>query len=196
MRSRFAFEKMTFLVLTLVLFFAFSACGGGKAVNSDPVAKDSGINEAREVKQLPQSAQKETQTEKARDGRFIAYDNGTVLDTQTGLIWPEEDNGRDITWANAKFYCEDYRGGGYKDWRMPTQDELAGLYDGSKSYKATQRDYNVKLTELIRLSACCPWASDTRSSDAAYFYFFEGLRYWDPQSNAYDFRALPVRSGK
>jgi hypothetical protein len=25
--------------------------------------------------------------EKTRDGRFIAYDNGTVLDTKTNLMW-------------------------------------------------------------------------------------------------------------
>jgi len=25
-----------------------------------------------------------------RDGRFIAYDNGTVLDTETGLMWAPE----------------------------------------------------------------------------------------------------------
>jgi len=38
MRSRFAFEKMTLLVLTLFLLFVFSACGGGKAVKSDTAA--------------------------------------------------------------------------------------------------------------------------------------------------------------
>ena len=31
--------------------------------------------------------------EKARDGRFIAYDNGTVLDTRTNLMWAARDNG-------------------------------------------------------------------------------------------------------
>ncbi len=31
-----------------------------------------------------------------RDGRFIAYDNGTVLDTSTNLMWAAKDNGEDI----------------------------------------------------------------------------------------------------
>jgi hypothetical protein len=61
-------------------------------------------------------------SEIGRDGRFIAYDNGTVLDTKTNLMWAAKDNGSDINWSNAKSYCENYRGGGYKDWRMPTQD--------------------------------------------------------------------------
>jgi TolB-like protein len=131
-----------------------------------------------------------------RGGRFIAYNNGTVLDTQTNLMWAAKDNGSDINWANAKSYCENYRGGGYSDWRMPTQDELAGLYDSSKRYKATQHDYNLHLSELIQLSACCPWASETRGSKAARFHFGHGLREWLPQSSDFHRRALPVRSGK
>jgi tetratricopeptide (TPR) repeat protein len=64
-----------------------------------------------------------------RDGRFIAYSNGTVLDTQTNLMWAAKDNGSYINWQDAKSYCENFSGGGYTDWRMPKQNELAGLYD-------------------------------------------------------------------
>lgn len=128
------------------------------------------------------------------DGRFTAYDDGTVLDTQTGLMWAAKDNGANINWQNAKSYCENYRGGVYTDWRMPKQDELAGLYDKSKSYRAGH--YSVHLTELIELTECCPWASDVRGSEAGYFDFGYGLRSWDHQSYDGSSRALPVRSGK
>ena len=60
--------------------------------------------------------------EKARDGRFIAYENETVLDTKTKLMWAAKDNGSPLNWGDAKSYCENYRGGGYTNWRMPTQD--------------------------------------------------------------------------
>ena len=133
--------------------------------------------------------------ETGRDGRFIAYDNGTVLDTRTNLMWAARDNGSDITWASAKSYCEKYRGGGYTDWRMPTQDELAGLYDTAKSYKSYY-GYDVHLTELIRLTCTVFWASETRGPDAANFYFYSGTRNWIHQSHLYSIRALPVRSGK
>jgi hypothetical protein len=129
--------------------------------------------------------------ETGRDGRFIAYDNGTVSDTRTNLMWAAKDNGADIDWPSAKSYCENYRGGGYTDWRMPTQDELAGLYDSAVTGK---NDY--KLTNLIELTECCPWASETRGSDAALFNFNYGVRYWDYQSPDFPARALPVRSGK
>ncbi|MGV8059704.1 MAG: caspase family protein [Smithellaceae bacterium] len=133
----------------------------------------------------------------AKDGRFIAYDNWTVLDTKTNLMWAAVDNGTDINWANAKSYCDSYRGGGYTDWRMPTQDELAELFDSSKSYNAPRRDYEVHLTKLIQISVCCPWASEIRGHEAAVFSFgLNGDRYWMSRSTETDYRVLPVRSAK
>lgn len=130
-------------------------------------------------------------------GRFIAYDNGTVLDTGTNLMWASKDNGANIGWEDAKKYCENYRAGGYTDWRMPTQEELAGLYD------ATETNTNpptagcggsYRITSLIHLTCCCPWASETRGSMAAYFGFSNGPRSWIDQSYRRGIRALPVRS--
>ncbi|MDP4032386.1 MAG: DUF1566 domain-containing protein, partial [Pseudorhodobacter sp.] len=130
-----------------------------------------------------------------KDGRFTAYDDGTVLDTRTGLMWAAKDNGSAINWQDAKRYCENYRGGGYTDWRMPAQDELAGIYDKSKTYKSDCGD-DVHLTELIRLTCTAPWASETRGSEAAFFYFDFGNRSWYSQSFVYYPRAFPVRSSK
>jgi len=123
-----------------------------------------------------------------REGSFIAYDNGTVLDTRTKLMWAAKDNGSDINWANAKSYCENYRGGGHTDWRMPTQDELAGLYASGVT---------AKNNPLIKLTWYYPWASETRGSEAAVFGFVYGKRLWYPQENIFSGnRALPVRSAK
>ena len=132
-----------------------------------------------------------TAVETGRDGRFIAYDSGTVLDTKTNLMWASKDNGSDINWANAKSYCLSYRGGGYADWRMPTQNELEGLYDSTVTgYKGHH------INNLIELTACCTWASKTRGSEAASVNFNSGKRSWYHQSDAVILRALPVRSGK
>ena len=130
-----------------------------------------------------------------RDGRFIAYYDGTVLDTRTGLMWAAEDNGSDIDWPSAKKYCENFRGGGYSDWRMPTQEELAGLYDQSESRRALC-GYDIHVaTELIAISCYALWASETPGSETAHFPFYFGFRYWSlPSKPAGDCRALPVRS--
>lgn len=138
-------------------------------------------------------------SETVRDRRFIAYDNGTVLDTRTNLTWAAKDNGSNISWQDAKSYCENYRGGGYTDWRMPTQDELAGLYDETVTNTNPPSDGcsgGYHLTNLIHLTCCCPWASETRGSMAANFGFSNGPRYWLDQYYAGSIRALPVRSGK
>jgi TolB-like protein len=112
-----------------------------------------------------------------RDGRFIAYNNGTVLDTKTNLMWAAKGNGSNINWANAKSYCENYRGGGYSDWRMPTQDELAGLHDTGKSHKVECGRSPIHIaTDLINLTCYWGWASETRGSGAAYFHFLFNTR--------------------
>jgi hypothetical protein len=134
-------------------------------------------------------------TEIRKDGLFITYDDRTVLDTGTGLMWAAKDNGADINWQKAKSYCENYRGGGYADWRMPTLDELAGLYDKSETY-SSGRGNEVHLTKLIRLTGSAPWASETSGSEAAGFDFHNGTRGWSITSYSAYFRALPVRSGK
>jgi hypothetical protein len=112
-----------------------------------------------------------------------------------GLMWAAKDNGADINWHDAKRHCENYRGGGYTDWRMPTQDELAGLYESNISYRSTCGN-DVHLTELIRLTCSYLWASETRDSEAASFLFTYGRRYWSPQSSGSISRTLAVRSGK
>jgi len=167
------------------------------APNAPDVAK---VRE--EIYKLEYRAEKQMVKEIKRDGRFIAYDNGTVLDTRTNLIWAAKDNGNGINWKGAKSYCENYRGGGYTDWRMPTLDELAGLYDTAKTYKSEcpglfgESGSDVHLTGLIRLTCNAPWASETYGSSGGAFEFTVGGRGMAPRSRVTNGRALPVRSGK
>lgn len=129
----------------------------------------------------------------ARDGHFITYDNGTVLDTKTNLMWAAKDNGTDIIIADAKSYCENYRGGGYINWRMPTEDELAKLYDKSRAYSSGNG--TVHLTKLIHLTAMWVWTSDN-----SVFSFFKGkpfvLAFSKLETVNIGYRGLPVRSVK
>jgi hypothetical protein len=134
--------------------------------------------------------------EAARDGRFVAYDDGTVLDSKTHLMWAAKDNGKDIGWTDAVTYCEKFRGGGYSNWRMPTDMELAGLYDKAKTYKVDEPAYkgDVHLTKLIRITNMFIWSSNTRGSDASSSYYQQdGGGLWMPKSLADSHRALPVR---
>ncbi len=166
----------------------------GKVVDGN---RQPSANEAKKEAPLVNAAGPALATAKeiGRDGRFIAYDNGTVLDTVSGLMWAATDNGYDMDWKGAKSYCENYREGGYTDWRLPTQDELAALHDPAITYK-TDCGFSAQLTKLIRLTCTTPWASETRGSNAACFRFLSGTRYWAPQASGNTNRALPVRFGK
>ncbi|MFZ4440257.1 MAG: DUF1566 domain-containing protein, partial [Syntrophales bacterium] len=164
-----------------------------KSAQSKPIAENTQKAKEEEAKPTQPNIQ-----EIKRDGQFIAYDNGTVLDSKTGLMWAAKDNWRNIDWRDAESYCKNYRGGGYSDWRMPTLDELAGLYDADKSRPgACNTSYPIHVTtELIDITCFTPWTSETRGSDAALFTFYSGIRSWYPKSYDFDTRALPVRTAK
>ncbi len=77
-------------------------------------------------------------------GKYIAYDNGTVLDTETGLMWMRcllgqtwndktcMGEAEGFTWDDA---CKQSGNGfaGYSDWRVPTIEELKTLVDKTQS---------------------------------------------------------------
>ena len=138
-----------------------------------------------EIKKRGLSQDSKPQKNIIRDASSVDYDNAPVLDTNTNLMWAATDNGSDINWAEAKSYCDNYRGGGYTDWRMPTQDELAGL-EASRFHKDKENETYCYWV----------WASENRETDAAGFGFGGGSRGWTHQSNYYGNRALPVRFGK
>jgi len=108
----------------------------------------------------------------------------TYTDLQTGLMWAARDNGVNIDWKNAKQYCDNYCLCGFNDWRMPTIEELVGLYK-SGIHK-----------NKINLSGPFLWALETRGSKAAYVHFPSGNKDWDYSISSLNCRIIPVRSCK
>ncbi|MGD0801373.1 MAG: ankyrin repeat domain-containing protein [Terracidiphilus sp.] len=113
-----------------------------------------------------------TPKEIGSDGQFTSYDDGTVLDTKTKLMWMNRDNGSALSWPDAKKFAADDRVAGYSDWRLPTLAELSGLYDKAK----TRRTFcpsavdelgafadEIHLTELIHPTCTRIWTSEERS---------------------------------
>ena len=128
--------------------------------------------------------------------RFVDNKDGTVTDTKTNLMWAKYDNQGDIAWRDAKAYCEHIILSKYEDWRMPTIDELATLYDkAAKGYETDCGDW-VKVNPAIRLSCGWVWAADNRAITAHVFNFERGYRYTDLMRHKRNFRALPVRTIK
>ncbi|MCX5846322.1 MAG: DUF1566 domain-containing protein [Deltaproteobacteria bacterium] len=147
---------------------------------------------AKKAMEAAKKAKKQAR-EIRRDGSFIAYDNGTVLDTSTNLMWAAKDNGIDIDWGDAKGYCENYRGGGYIDWRMPTQAELATLNDANQSRPTPcNPKYSIHIaTKLIDITCFRVYASKQLPIGAENFNFYASKGEGNFVASTH--RALPVR---
>ena len=108
--------------------------------------------------------------------------NGIVKDTRTGLEWiasPDEN----ITWYEARSWVQSISGEG---WRMPTMDELEGLYmvgAGSRN-----------MTPLLKTSGWFVWSGETEDSEASYFFYHSGSRNHDNRHHFRSLRAFAVRS--
>ena len=117
--------------------------------------------------------------------RYTAYNDGTVLDKKTWLMWAAEDNGTGINWAAAKKYCEEFNRGGYSDWRLPTLVELEELEDPDQ-----ENGYGYKIVRLINTRNYSLWAEE---EEVRIFHRGTGCRYNASPSVSY---VLPVRSAK
>jgi hypothetical protein len=61
-------------------------------------------------------------------GRMVDNGDGTVTDTETGLMWQQGESGQ-MAWEDALIYCETLDLAGYHDWRLPNINELHSIVD-------------------------------------------------------------------
>ena len=115
--------------------------------------------------------------------QFQTNSQGTVTDTNTKLMWAARDNQQNIDWKEAVEYCEQYRGGGYDDWRMPKQSELAALFLSGIE----------KNGEMISISGERVWAQETDDSKGGFCHFKREGCGWGEKVMSITLRALPVR---
>jgi hypothetical protein len=118
-------------------------------------------------------------------------------DPATGLMWMTEDNGANVSWNQANAYCSNLRLGGYSDWRLPTIDELQGIYDPSINapgqWHGEAETWHVKGN--LKLSGWL-WSSSQGSAPGTEWYFIfagGGRRFSYPLDFSANRRALCVR---
>jgi Protein of unknown function (DUF1566) len=105
----------------------------------------------------------------------------------TELTWTKQDNGSDVTQQQALNYCRSSLEG-FKDWRLPTIDELQSIYDPSANENGRHIKGGIKLTGA-------QWSSSPgeSSGEAWVFLFSLGHRLSDDVGSSYVTRALCVR---
>ncbi|UJS26033.1 DUF1566 domain-containing protein [Thiothrix winogradskyi] len=117
--------------------------------------------------------------------RYIVHDNGTVTDTETGLIWKRCSEGQSgmgcsegeaerYGWREAmKRFSKSVSFAGYNDWRIPTIEELRALVD--KSQKPT-----IDQIAFPNSSTWPYWSSTEKDADGAWDVGFgSGSDGWD-----------------
>ena len=98
--------------------------------------------------------------------------DGTV--TIGGQMWTREDNGKSIDFESARAYCERMALAGYSDWRLPTIDELATLFDPAVTYMLEETPIEVHPKAPIRLASVGIWSSSLAEQPGeAFMYVFD-----------------------
>ena len=130
----------------------------------------------------------------ADDGRWKVSKPGVVTDTFTDTQWTQRDNLGDTNWHDAKAHCANLAldGGG---WGLPTMHELSQLYSGAQGSKVACGTYQCTAPKAFYLTGSFFWSSQrgNSSSEAWFFYLYDGDQFSVPVSTSNLRRALCVR---
>ena len=121
---------------------------------------------------------------------YLVYNNGTVKDTKTHLMWKQEPEVGEYIWDNAmQQFGSNVSFAGYDDWRMPTMDELKTLLSEDGSEELNQKVFRGLSGKFWSAS---PYVSN---GDYAWYVGFDyGYDDWCLKDNAFQVRL--VRSGQ
>jgi hypothetical protein len=89
---------------------------------------------------------------------------GVWTDPATGLMWAKKDNGYDVTWQQAKSFCENLQLADHSDWRLASSDELRGIYDPNT-------DNGSHVMGNLQLSSWWQWSSTPMDASGEMWMF-------------------------
>ncbi len=91
---------------------------------------------------------------------FIQNNNGTVIDSITGLVWQKLDGG-EMTIENATIYCDTLTLGNYNNWRLPNAHEAFSILN----HQLVNPALNVQI--FTTTAAEYWWTSDRQANDSS-----------------------------
>ncbi len=134
-----------------------------------------------------------------KDGYLLKLSSGVVVDTRLKIMWVSFDNGKDISFEEAKEIITDYQFEGYQNWRIPTIQELETLLvhnNPDKKPSSKKRSGKYPIHRFFYLSGCCPWAlldNGTRPASFPFIRAIAGESMWHHKSSSLGNRIIPVR---
>ncbi len=100
--------------------------------------------------------------------------DGTVTDHATGLMWEKSGSDKFLSFEEAKEYVSRLNLAGYRDWRLPTLEELMSLLEPEK------QENGRYINPVFDEKQWWCWSSDRRLSGGAWgVYFYFGSVDWD-----------------
>ena len=96
---------------------------------------------------------------------FVINGDGTVTDTNTGLMWQQATMKSKMTWEDALAACEWLTLGGYYDWRLPSQRELNSIIDFN------EYDPAINQTAFPNTMSYYYWSSSTQQMQTPYAWY-------------------------
>ena len=88
------------------------------------------------------------------EGAAGTANGATWPDEAARLLWTVTDNGYALDAAAADAWCRGLRTAGFDDWRLPTIDELASLYE-----KQSSRTIKIRPPFVLSPGGACLWSS-------------------------------------
>lgn len=120
-----------------------------------------------------------TFTAAAEAGEARLQGNGlTVTDRQTNLMWAKHGNlpGKPLSWHDANEFVKklnDRQYGSYRDWRLPTEEELLSLIEFGEK-KGVKRDFQEFFNKegFTDVQAGDYWSATVSSDNSAQAFFY------------------------
>ncbi|MFO7570932.1 MAG: OmpA family protein [Smithellaceae bacterium] len=121
--------------------------------------------------------------------RYQAFNDGTVLDSKTGMQWfihPAADQTADTVLQTVR----SLNVAGFTDWRLPTREQLTAFEQEKVPSKPDAEPAFVQKT-------CCAWVIEPDSDVVDWkFYIEDKNEFWMSNTNTPDQRVIVVRDSK
>ncbi len=100
-----------------------------------------------------------------------------------GLTWTASDNGKELTWDEAREFCRGLEQEGRRPWRLPTVRELASLFDRQQTAgiraietRGAVSRYPIRMDPAFEPSQVWYWSGEAVEPNRARNYdFFTGV---------------------
>ncbi|NIQ03408.1 MAG: DUF1566 domain-containing protein, partial [Nitrospinaceae bacterium] len=116
-------------------------------------------------------------TAQADSARFVDKKNGTVLDTETGLLWQKQDSYHELkkgmNWYEALEYVaakNSAKFAGFNDWRLPTLEEFHQIWDRKRPNTSKDGDPIGLPAPFAGGGSYYLWTSTERSLDNVWYF--------------------------